>query len=123
MSGGSKAELTGNQHLEMLCHTRGFQSRYHMSESSFNKLVDILRSDISVDVNQSMRSSSGNDSITPEMIVGAGLRFLGGELHKSIADMYKINIRSVIRIVDKFLVAVEQNSELAIKIPTTTDEL
>ena len=37
--------------------------------------------------------------------------------------MYKINIRSVIRIVDKFLVAVEQNRELAIKIPTTTDEL
>ena len=118
-----QTRIDWNRHLEMLRHTRGFQSRYHMSEPSFNKLVGILRSDISVDANQSMRSSSGNGPITAEMIVGAGLRFLGGELHKSIADMYKINVRSVIRIVDKFLVAVEQNSELAIKIPTTTEDL
>ena len=118
-----QSRINWNQHLEMLRHTKGFQSRYHMSEPSFNKLVNILRSDISVDVNQSMRSSSGNGPITPEMIVGAGLRFLGGELHKSIADVYRINVRSSNTIVDKFLDAVEKSSALAIKIPTTTDEL
>ena len=77
-----QSRIDWNWHLlEMLCHTRGFQSWYHMSELSFNKSVDILRSDISVDVNQSIRSTSGNGPITPKMIVGDGLRFLGGELH------------------------------------------
>ena len=38
--------------------------------------------------------------------------------------MFKINEQLAIRIVDKFLCAVEKNRELAIKIPTrTTDEL
>ena len=52
-----QSRIDWNQHLEMLRHNRGFQSRYHMSEPSFNKLVVILRSNISVDVNQSMCSS------------------------------------------------------------------
>ena len=60
-----------------------------------------------------MRSFSGNGPIsTPEMIVGAGLRYLCGELHKSIADMYYIGVRTAIAIVDKFLYAVEDNSAL-----------
>ena len=59
--------------------TKGFQPRYHMSKCSFNKLGDILRNDISIQVQQSMRSSSGSGPITPDMIVGAGLRLLGGE--------------------------------------------
>ena len=50
-----------------------------------------------------MHSSSGNGPLTPEMIVGDGLRFLFGELHKNIADMYKINLWPPITIVDKFL--------------------
>jgi len=34
--------LNWEEHIEMLRHTNSFQSRYHMSESSFSRLIDIL---------------------------------------------------------------------------------
>ena len=73
-------------HVEQLRYTNKFQSRYHLTEESFDKLVGILRDEIKIDEKQSMCSTSGMNPITPEMVVGAGLRFLGGELHKSIAE-------------------------------------
>ena len=43
-------------HLKMLRHTGGFQSRYHMTESTFNKLVDILREALEKNERQSIQS-------------------------------------------------------------------
>lgn len=70
-----------------------------------------------------MRSTSGNNPITSEMTAGAGLRFLGGKNHKSIADCYGMSIRSCQRIVDNFLKAVDSDSQFDIRIPTTAPEL
>ena len=112
-----------NKHVEMLHHTCGFKSRYHMTEPSFNKLVDLLRPQLIGDELQSIRSNSGNDPITPEMIVGSGLRFLGGEHHKSIADIFGMSLTSAVRVVNIFLHAVDSNKRLALKIPTTISEL
>ena len=44
-----------------------------MTEESFNKLVNILREDVTVDGMQSLRSSAVNRHIYPEMIVASGL--------------------------------------------------
>ena len=112
-----------NTHLEMLWHTEDFQSRYYMSEPSFDKLVDLLRSQIKMDEKQSIRSSRGNDPITPEMTVGAGLRYLGGEYIKSIADIYGMSKKSVERLVNNFLNAVCSNDELQIGLHSTELEL
>ena len=37
------------QHVEKLQHTNGFQKQYHLSEASFNCLVNLLRDHVSLD--------------------------------------------------------------------------
>ena len=72
--------INWNEHVEMLHHTGEleFQRRYHMTEESFNKLVEMLREDLMIDIVQSMRASGGNPPILPELVVACGLRSLGG---------------------------------------------
>ena len=68
-----------------------------------------------------MQSTGGNSPITPEMTLAVGLRFLGGEYQKSLADIFGISISSTQRVVNNFLDAVHK--KLAISIPKTTVEL
>ena len=110
-------------HLKMLRHTGGFQSRYHMTESTFNKLVDILREALEKNERQSIRSTGGNDPITSEMTVAAGLRFLGGSLVKDIADLFGMSYSSVHRIVNLFLLAVNTHEHFKIEVTQTPDQL
>ena len=52
------------EHFEMCRRTRCFQRRYHMTESSFFRLVDILENEgLAVDIQQSKRSTGGNTPI------------------------------------------------------------
>ena len=105
--------------LVKLQYIRGFQTRYRLSEDSFNKLVDILRPQVTVNMIQSKRSTSGNDSITPEIVVAVGLRYLAGEKKISLSDIFGISRFSVQRIINKFLDAVDSNTRLQIQHPTT----
>ena len=66
--------LDMKSHFEMCRHTSGFQRRYHMSERSFKRLLEILERDLHVDSKQSKNSTSGNAPITPKMKVAIGLR-------------------------------------------------
>ena len=60
-----------------------------MSEKSCNQLVDILCPQVSLDELQLYQNTGGkNDPITPEMVVGAGLRFLGGEYIKKVLQIF-----------------------------------
>lgn len=90
-----------------------------MPLKSFNKLVNLLQEDITVDYKKSMNSTSGNSPITPEIIAGCGLRYLGGEAVKSLEDIFGIDDSSVPRVVDMFLEAVVACPDLQIKLPTT----
>ena len=74
-----------------------------MSEDSFNKLVDLLRPMIAIDQRQSMRSTQGAYPITPEITVGAGLRYLGGGAIHMIGDSFNCSESSIQRHVDSFL--------------------
>jgi hypothetical protein len=112
-----------SEHLEMLQSTNGFQTRYHMTEESFNNLVDLLREYITGDYAKSQASTKGNDRISPELVVGAGLRLLGGEFYKSIADIYSVSIKSTERIVDLFLNAVLATPELELRLPMIDEEI
>jgi hypothetical protein len=102
--------------------TGGFQRRYHMTSGSFEKLTSMLSDDLQIDTAKSRSSTMGQQPIIPEVIVAAGLRFLGGEATKSFADIFGMSIDSGRRVVQKNLNAVNKNDELSISLPTTTEE-
>ena len=93
-----------------------------MSEKSYNELLHLLGPQLSVYVKQSMRSTSGNTSKTPEMTVGAGLQYLGGEFFKTIVWHYGIWKKSCEQMVNRFLMAVNNNRDFDICVPRTKDE-
>lgn len=115
--------INWEEHMDMLRHTRQFQSRYHMKESSFNTLINLLRDDIKVNEVRSRASSMGNEPIFPELVAAAGLRFLGGEFPKSLADIYGMSVASTDRVIRLFLKAVIMCDSLSLQIPVTKDEL
>ena len=51
-------------HFNMCDRTKGFQSRYHMSENAYTSLVDILRHDIAPNEIKSQNSTGNNEPIT-----------------------------------------------------------
>jgi hypothetical protein len=66
-----------------------FVESYHMTEESFDKLIDLL--DLPLNEAKSRNSTRGVDPIIKPMVVGIGLRFLGGESHKSLEDAFHIS--------------------------------
>jgi hypothetical protein len=91
-----------------------------MSKQAFDKLVEVLH--LQVDQKQSRCSSSGIEPIDANIIVACGLRFLGGETHKTNADAFHISIPSSKRVVRRFIDAVNECEALDIDLPTH-DEL
>jgi hypothetical protein len=63
------------QHVSMLEYTNEFEKRFRMSRSMFDDLVEELHVPLTVSFVQSMRSTSGNEPIYPEVIVAIGLQF------------------------------------------------
>lgn len=97
------------EHLDRERHTGKFQSKYHMSEESFDRLVDLLRPYVTVDYKKSMNSTSGNSPIYPEIVVGIGLRYLGGEKIKSLEDIFDLFRKHT-----AFVVWIERSQKVAI---------
>jgi hypothetical protein len=114
--------LNWEDHLEKERHQNTFESKYHMSEKAFNKLLQHLRDDITVDFTKSRNSTQGNEPIYPELIVATGLRFLGGSTHKDLEDIFGLSLNSVKRVIKMFLKAVLSCSALALKLPETIEE-
>ena len=100
--------LNMDEHFNMCEYTNGFQTRYHMSRNAFDGLVKIL--DIKVNEKQSRNSTSDNTPISSVMVIAIGIRFLGGEKVKLLADAFGTSISSINRVVDKFLNAVDHCS-------------
>ena len=98
--------INWDEHL-LACYLKpnGFQKRYHMTEKSFNDLVEIL--DIRVHEGLSRASTNGNQPILPHFVVGCGLRYLGGEHCKSLVDVFGMSETSVQTTIDKFIEAVK----------------
>jgi hypothetical protein len=109
------------EHLKKCLYKKGeFQNRYHMSLEAFNILVSFL--DIQVNRKQSMCSTSGIEPIDVHIITACGLRWLGGESHKTNADAFHISLASSKRVVSLFIDAVVKCDKLAIHLPKE-DEL
>lgn len=109
------------EHVTKCLHKRDeFQRRYHMSIDAFQTLVGYL--DIKLDHKQSQCSSGGIEAIDANIIVACGLRWLGGESHKTNADAFHISIASSKRVVTQFINAINECNLLSINLPTE-DEL
>ena len=115
--------LDWKTHLAMCEATCGFQRRYHMTFETFNKLVSLLRDDLQIHRTNSRSSTKGVSPIDTEIIVAAGLRYLGGETTKSVADIFGMSLDSSRRVIRKFCSAVNNNNSLRINLPKTQDEL
>ena len=98
-----------------------------MPLSAVNYLIDELREPLTVSVNHSLSSTSGNEPIFPEVIVAVGLRFLGcGDTHTSLADTYGMSDSSAYRVIGIFLDAVDYNVScraMQVRLPRGIDEL
>ncbi len=113
-------------HREMLEYTNEFENRFRMKPHHFDTLLEALREPLTVCVKHSLSSTRGNEPISPEVILGCGLRFCGmGENPGSLADIYGISKSSAKRAVRMFLDAVDYNSsypELQVVLPDPTNE-
>ena len=116
--------LNWNEHVQKLQHEGTFNRMYRMSLESFNKLVDLLREEITVDFAKSSNSTRGNEPIFPELVVAAGLLAHGMNCnHLLVKEVVGCSKSSIDRVVEMFRLAVLGCSELDIKLPTTEQEL
>jgi hypothetical protein len=118
-----------DKHITMKVYTGTFNRTYRMSKSSFDNLVNIIRQEITLDLDLVQRFGKPNekeelDHIYPELVVAVSLRyFLAGGSYLDLADKYGISNASVYRCRDMFLDAVIGCPELDIKLPTTVGEM
>jgi hypothetical protein len=103
-------------HAHRLQYIKTFASRYHVTLPTFNMLVELLRPSITVNERKSRNSTGNNEPIYPEMVVGAGLRFLGGSSHKDIEDIYWISNHSSRRIIGMFVNATRSCEGLSLQL-------
>ena len=115
--------LTWNEHVAKLTHTKEFDQTYRMSLNTFNKLLAILRQDITVNVVKSRNSMPESEPIYPELIMHVGIRWLAGGSYHDIRDHSGISTSSVYRCRDLFLDAVLGASALDICFPETEQEI
>lgn len=103
------------EHVKKCLHKDQFHIRYHMTKESFDKLVELLS--LAVDERKSRNSTGGVHPIDKYLIVASGLRWVGGESYKSIADIFHIDISSARRVVKRFFEAVIDCDALSINLP------
>ena len=113
--------LDWNKHVHLSIANNTFHRHYHMTIESFNKLVFILRPYLVVNAKQSSNSSKGNLPIRIELVVGVGLRYLGGDAIKTLSNVFGLAITTVRTKIKNFLEAV--NQVLTIDVPRTNAEL
>ena len=118
-----RQRLKWSQHVRRLEREGMFRKMYRMSVTSFDKLVNLLRPWLQVNLKQSRNASKGNQPIVPEIIMHCTLRYLaGGALH-DIRVCAGLSVSSFYRAVRRGIDAVNACSSLAIKFPVTIDEL
>ena len=116
-----------NYHRHMLSYTGRFENRFRMEENHFDRLLDELRTPLTVSFKHSLSSTSGNQPIAPEVILACGLRFLGlGENPPGLADTYGMSVSSAKRVIRMFLNAVDYNTtcpDLQVVLPDPNDRV
>jgi len=95
-----------------------FRKDYRMSLASFNKLCNLLRPSIQVNKEMSTRRT-GEDPISPEMMLHCLLRYLAGGSIRDIRIVVRISTKSFYRIVYKCVDAILNCKDLHYHFPNT----
>ncbi len=105
----------------MMIHTDQFSKTYRMESEHFDYLLSHLTDALGLDKLQSLRSTSGNNLISPELILASGLEHYGeGSTIRSMAHSYGVSESSMRKMVDMFVGAIITNTsceELRIQLP------
>ncbi len=104
--------LNWYEHVQKLQHTKKFLSGYHVTVPAFNRVVKLLRPRVGVDKMNSRNPTSNNEPSHPGVIVGAGLRFIGGWFCKAVKDIYGIFNHSARCIISMFVMTVRTYREM-----------
>jgi hypothetical protein len=115
--------LLWEDHVAKLRHSNEFTKTYRMTYDTFQKLLEILRSKITVDYMLSRNSVPGTDPIYPELVMHLAIRWLAGGMFGDIRDASGVSTPSIYRLLYRFLDAVLTAEELRIKFPTEPDEI
>ena len=98
-----------------------------MSRQMFDDVVEVLCVPLTLSYAHSMRSTSGNEPIYPEVIVATGLQILGpSDSIESCANNYGLSVASAKCVFDLFLNTIDYNETchaMMIKLPWGEDEL
>ena len=96
-----------------------------MSEHSFNVLLEVIREDITLSFVHLSQSSSGNDPIYPELILGMCLRFLVGDSVRVLLQLFGVSKDSSRRLIKMALNAIDRTAfeHVQICLPQTPDEI
>ena len=100
--------MNWKEHVKMLNHINDFEGTYRMSEQSFNALLEGIREDITLSFIHSSQSSSGNDPIYPELILGMCLRFLVGDSVRVLSQLFGVSKDSCRRVIKMALTAIDR---------------
>ena len=111
--------------LTMLRHVNDFEGTYHMSEHSFNVLLDGIREESTVSFLQSNRFTSDNEHIYPELILAMCLRFLIDDSVRVLTHLYGVSMPSCSQVVKMTLNTIDNATidPLEISLPQSLEEL
>ena len=117
--------LNWAEHRTKCLRNNSFTSKYHMQAFTFDALVGCLKERITLNYKKARASTGFDNPIYPELIVGCGLRFLGGELQKSCEDIFGFSKESTRRVINLFLDAVDECDypRMDVRLPSTETEL
>ena len=120
----TQKHVNWNEHVQDLLKegNKEFRRDYRMSLSSFNKLCNLLRPSIQVNEEMSTRRT-GEDPISPEMMLHCLIRYLAGGSVRDIRLVVKISSKSFYWVVYKCVNAILRCKELHYHFPSTEDAI
>ena len=117
-----RSRINWTDHVNNLLVEGTFQRVYRMSHESFQRLVDMVRSDLTVNHDMSYRRT-GTMPIIPEIIMHCLIRYMAGGSYIDIRLVVDVSVASFYNCVHTAMVALIKCDALKIKFPDTTTKI
>ena len=111
-------KFSWNDHEYQLIHENQFENEYRMSYEAFHRLKEMMW----VLLKRKRKIRGFIRSVTVEMIIGMGLRFLAGGMVRDIRWIYHVSVAETYHSIECFIKCVQQTKELDINLPATPAE-
>jgi hypothetical protein len=117
-----RSRISWNDHVNNLIKEGTFQRVYRMTHKSFQHLVDMVHSDLTVNHDMSYRRT-GTMPIIPEIIMHCLIRYMSGGSYIDICLLVDVSITAFYNCVRTAMKAIINCKELKIKFPKTTMQI